>query len=800
MEFQYRAGDARSPSTVAAAATSANSESAATRVQDDYGGDGSGSHGENSEAVAPPPASDPADELRRQAAKDRIRERILREEAETLALEAEVRRELMEELRSQLARSARAGACAKGSETRADSTSLKTPIGHESVQIGSEAGVSAALQANKRKTHHVAAASNVSAATSNKKQKPDLTCTVCGITATSEGALQEHLKGKNHARKAAKLAPPLAGAGHHEVCSKVNGPAACSAKGKGPTLAVASTVFAPSNNIEQKPDLTCTVCGITSTSQKALRDHLDGKLHKRKSLMLSQTIPKEDVVTKMVCSEPNASAAALLLPAKRKNSHAVTAASTVSAAAGSEKEKQDLTCTVCGITATSEKGMQDHLKGKAHTRKAAAAFTQPPPPPPPLPEKEAAEQSRQEETEEEGAYTPRRFSLVTPSKSVCPVVQMNGFLLCEVCDVKAADLVTMVCHLQGGKHISKARQQEEKPPKAVAVVDDAVASGGDPGLETVAVEANGSDPGLETVAVEANGVCRMDGGFLLCELCNVKAPSQAVMRSHLSGKKHTNKQKAAVVDAGKAVLARDETNKDVAVGTGGDIAVTTPGQQAKKADAPAAVGDSDNSVGGMPHVVETVDGLLHRQNASTNDKEKAKVSAVDVVGAGGKRAVLAEAKSKEAASVTGHGTDESMEKPAVENMEVVPSATPGDDGATPVCVGSSVAPMEVDEDAEAGDVGAAKAEEDKQVGGQEVKMQVEGSLFIVLRQADGSLSCGLCGHHGCDKDAMVGHLYTGEHWRRARLSEQSRRRSRQGRVAPAAVNNDSSDGVVVPVK
>uniref|UniRef100_A0ACD5Y5N3 Uncharacterized protein n=1 Tax=Avena sativa TaxID=4498 RepID=A0ACD5Y5N3_AVESA len=809
MEFQYRAGDARSPST-AAAATSVNSESVATRVQDDYGGDGSGYHGENSEAVAPLPASDP-DDLRRQAAKDRIRERILREEAETLALEAEVRRELMEELRSQLARSARAGACAKGPEARAapaaDSPSLKTPIGH---QVGSEAGVSAALQANKRKTRHVAAASNVSAATSNKKQKPDLTCTVCSITATSEGALQEHLKGKSHGRKAAKLARPLlAGAGHHEVVSsKVNGSEVWPAKGKDPTVDVASTVFAASNSNEQKPNLTCTVCGITSTSQKAMQDHLDGKLHRRKALTLSQTVPKEDMVSSkvngsvacpakgkdptvavtsmvfaasnsneqkpdltctmcgitstsqkamqdhlkgklhrkkaltlsqtvpkedMVCSEPNASAAALL-PAKRKNSHAVPAASTISAAASSEKEKQDLTCTVCGITAISEKVMQDHLKGEAHARKAAA-FTQPPPPP-----EDVSERNRQEETEE-----------------------MNGFLLCEVCDVKAADVVTMVCHLQGSKHISKANKQQEEQPKAAAV-------------------ASGGDPELDTVAVEANGVCRADDGFLLCELCDVKAPSQVVMQSHLSGKKHTNKQKAAVVDAGKAVLARDKTDKDVAVVTSGNITVT-PGRQAKKADAAATVGDSVNKVVLDGGVVENVDGFLHRQNVSMKDKEKAKVCVVDV-GAGGKRAILEEAKSKEAASVvddsTGHGNDESMEEPAVENMEVVPSATPREDGATPVCGGSSVAPMEVDDHAhaEAGD-GAAKSEEEKQEG-KEVKMQVEGKLFMVLRQADGSLSCGLCGHHGCDKDRMVDHLYTREHWRRARLSEHKDEQAKKG--------------------
>jgi hypothetical protein len=164
MEFQYRAGDARarSPSrSTGAAATSANSESAgepssldsgylflgssflsllifsfpwceATRVRDDYGGDRSGYDGESSEALAPRPASD-QDELRRQAAKERIRERILREEAETLALEAEVRRELIEELRSQLARSA--GASAKGSEAKATPAahppSLKTQIPRE---------------------------------------------------------------------------------------------------------------------------------------------------------------------------------------------------------------------------------------------------------------------------------------------------------------------------------------------------------------------------------------------------------------------------------------------------------------------------------------------------------------------------------------------------------------------------------------------------------------------------------------------------------------------------------------------
>jgi hypothetical protein len=38
----------------------------------------------------------------------------------------------------------------------------------------------------------------LSAAESDKKQKLDLTCTLCGIPLTSEKAMADHLKGKSH--------------------------------------------------------------------------------------------------------------------------------------------------------------------------------------------------------------------------------------------------------------------------------------------------------------------------------------------------------------------------------------------------------------------------------------------------------------------------------------------------------------------------------------------------------------------------------------------------------------------------
>jgi hypothetical protein len=72
--------------------------------------------------------------------------------------------------------------------------------------------------------------------------------------------------------------------------------------GKNPNVAVASMVFAATSSNEQKPDLTCTVCSISSTGQKAMQDHLEGKLHKRKAAR--QPMPKQDVVTDMVSTSP----------------------------------------------------------------------------------------------------------------------------------------------------------------------------------------------------------------------------------------------------------------------------------------------------------------------------------------------------------------------------------------------------------------------------------------------------------------------------------------------------------------
>ncbi|XP_037441837.1 uncharacterized protein LOC119310090 [Triticum dicoccoides] len=711
--------------------------------------------------------------------------------------------------------------------------SLKTaaPYLHEA---GSKVDVSAAVP-GKRKNPDVHDASAVLAATGSKKPKSGLTCTVCNITATSEVALQEHLRGKSHGKKAAKHTQPLPGTGQPEKDAfrlKVNGSPALPAKGKNPGVAVASMTLAEKgcNNL----GLNCTVCGITASSQKTMQDHLKGKIHMRKTAMLSQPYPKENGV----CSKPNASAA--VLPAKRKNSDVVPAASTLSAGPSSKNQKRGLTCT-----ATSEKGMQDHLKGKAHMKMAPSL----------------APGDAEEEAEVEGGYTPRKFHMLTDSGTLCEVVQLNGSILCEVCDVRTADIVTMMCHLQGTKHVSKQAKQKQceavEPPAAVA------ADGDGPGSEMVPMEANGvgrvdggsllcelcnvkvasecdmqshlsgrkhtnkaklaavgvsacgNVSGSETVPMEANGVRRLDGGILLCELCDVKASSECVMQTHLSGRKHTNKQKATV-DAGAGqgvkkaaataatigspskeaasivVNGSDDSVKKPAAGEM-DVAVSSAGQGVKKAAAAAATIEMEVGVSSAGQGKPAA-GEMEVAVSSAGQGMKKAAAAADTIGS----------SSKEAANIVVKGSDDSVKKPAAGEMEVVvSSATPQVDVAAPVCAHvSSVAPMEVDEGAGAGD-GAAKAEEQEKadaeeegavendggpaVTGEEYYIKVEGKLFVTLRQADDSLSCGLCGVHGCDKRGMISHLYTRDHWRRARLAEEKKRASE---AALEAVNKD----------
>ena len=226
-------------------------------------------------------------------------------------------------------------------------------------------------------------------------------------------------------------------------------------------------------------------------------------------------------------------------PAKRKSPDHVAAASIVSAGTSSKKQKITLTCMVCDISTNSEKGMQDHLNGKVHKKKATALLELP------KPMTEPESETGEEVLVPSGDYTPTKITMLTNAGALNEVVQMDGYLLCEVCNVRTADRVTMMCHLEGSKHVSKRQKYGQacsKPPdEAAKMVVKGVSV---PEAPTTAV--GSADP--ETLVLELHGVphtVRRLKGLLLCELCNVRTPSMNGMKNHLSGKKHKNKAKAS---------------------------------------------------------------------------------------------------------------------------------------------------------------------------------------------------------------------------------------------------------------
>ncbi|XP_040383019.1 zinc finger protein 346-like isoform X2 [Oryza brachyantha] len=277
-------------------------------------------------------------------------------------------------------------------------------------------------------------------------------------------------------------------------------------------------------------------------------------------------------------AKANASASAVTLPAKRKNP------ATASAATSSKRCKPDLTCAACGITATGEKAMEEHLRGKGHKKKAAALALSAPQEP--AGQEEAAEDAAPTSTMQlasDGGYTPTKLSMLTSAGVVYEVLQMDGYLLCEECNVRTADRVTMMCHLEGGKHVSKAmklkHQTAGKPPAPAFP-------------EKVEVE---SKPHAMAVKSKA------PGSFLVCDACNVKAPSVSVMQSHLAGRKHRSnaaakaKSEAAISVAGEAdkKLEVQETGgmavEDVASNVDDDVSDAPGGEKATKIARPAPV-------------------------------------------------------------------------------------------------------------------------------------------------------------------------------------------------------------------
>ncbi|CAD6340888.1 unnamed protein product [Miscanthus lutarioriparius] len=473
-------------------------------------------------------------------------------------------------------------------------------------------------------------------------------------------------------------------------------------------------------------------------------------------------------------------------PTKRKSPDRATGALL---APSSKKQKNTLTCMVCGITTNSEKAMQGHLNGKVRKRKVVAL--------PELPKLVAETEERGLEAGEEeamsmetlGDYKPTKFMMATTAGELNEVTQMDGYLLCELCNVRTADRVTMMCHLQGSKHISKGLKKRQPSSK----------------------------PSGEACATATHTVRRLEG-FLLCELCDVKAASMHGMRQHLSGKKHKNKAntssdasvnvstggkeaaKAKSIDTDTAVIsdmvakveAPLEKSLQPKLGDDGNIrghhAVSPGWQKHKRKMTFAARGNNDLCV-----LATKADEVQDNSSKST----KANVEA-GLVPSAVPQANTAADKEESAPSLA---TPQTKNTVAMASMAVDRPA----EAQLDTCVVGPTEDCEITEEAEgehaaAGSNGSVtqtkesvRTNDTTAVPGKPIKIQAEGKVFTVTQQENGSLSCEVCAVHGYDKDSMILHLYTSTHWGKASLAEK-KEKEQACMVAVAMVNKDSEVG------
>jgi hypothetical protein len=294
----------------------------------------------------------------------------------------------------------------------------------------------------------------------------------------------------------------------------------------------------------------------------------------------------------------------------------------------SSKKQLSLTCKVCGTTANSDKAMHYHLNGKGHKRKAEALSAQPPSAPK-KPDPEA------DEVEEEDApsrdFKPTKFTMVTNKGTLNQVTQMDGYLLCEVCNVRTADRVTMMCHFGGTKHISKSKTRRRATGDRSIELQDtmvtwankdmtAMESSKAPGMEAANVSRGPLAVVVNTVGgseleMEVDGVrhpLRRVEGFLLCPCCDVKVTTDIVMQSHLVGKKHKNKMKLAEAGVGgkgtsvAATLGQEQGSvpkMSLAGGDAGSEAVVV------SVTAPTVPADATTEPAGKPFKIQ-VEGRL----------------------------------------------------------------------------------------------------------------------------------------------------------------------------------------------
>ncbi|CAN6357012.1 unnamed protein product [Urochloa humidicola] len=554
-----------------------------------------------------------------------------------------------------------------------------------------------------------------------------------------------------------------------------------------------------------------------------------------------------------------------------------------------------LLCEVCNVKTADRVTMMCHLEGSKHIskgqKKGQASSKMP---------DEAAKKGTKGVSVPEvstSAFASAGPETLVPEVYGMPnnVRRLEGFFLCELCNIKALSMSGMKQHLSGKKHKNKANAspdastcpkdttkaqpmdadttdmsvQVEVPLTKLSeaiVADDSVlpaitaasrrenVTTGDSTKSHGDVKASAS-----AAAAQDNNVCdsasltmevdnvhhplqRVDG-FLICPCCNVKAPSEIIMQSHLAGKKHKHKRTLAARVNKKGV--------SVLVTVAGEVKGNSskfPEANVQEQSAPMLVRHTNNAVAMVPMEVDTQAEIKHdtRIEPAEDDEITEVQSNISKLVKADEEAesvpALAAPQAKNVAPVAPMDVD-GLAEPAThiepaedveiawlqsnckksdkagEKTESVPSLA-----AAQVKNADAMAPMKVegptefqrvhveptDQDGEITEEAGAEHAADKANGyvatqakdsvetndiavpGKPIKIQVEGKVFTV-QQENGRLSCDTCGVHGCNKDSMILHLYTQTHWDKANLAQKKKE------AAAAVVKKDGCGSSVAGV-
>ena len=216
------------------------------------------------------------------------------------------------------------------------------------------------------------------------------------------------------------------------------------------------------------------------------------------------------------------------MPVGIKRKAEVAGGDQASSSSKKKKTENKWTCPLCQVSATCERGLQDHFRGKKHEAKEASL-------------KKSEEMSQK-------ICRPDPFPDGDEGKSQVREKQKDKKIWCPICEISTNDQALMEMHWNGKKHMAKLRKKSGTL-MAISSPDDAQ----DIGKTTATGEDASPSNAARTEEMEAQeDMCKGDE-FLLnirqtnlkfwCQTCKIGTTSEDLMKKHQNGKKHMAKLK-----------------------------------------------------------------------------------------------------------------------------------------------------------------------------------------------------------------------------------------------------------------